>query len=56
MIPQRIPLKSGDEYDALSRRAKGYLRWRPGERKAIKRGYQRRLRRIARVALKKSDG
>lgn len=53
MIPHRLPLKSGDEQDALSRRAKGYLRWRPGERKAIKRGYQRRMRQIAREALRK---
>ena len=38
---------SGDEYDALSKKAKNYLHWKPGERKKIKRGYNKRLRKCA---------
>jgi hypothetical protein len=41
-----IPMKGGDEYDALTRWKK-YLHWSPGQRKAIKRGYRRRCRRLA---------
>ena len=39
----RIKLKSGDEYDALTK-AKKFHHWKPGERKKIKRGYNNRLR------------
>jgi len=39
----RIKLKSGDEYDALTK-AKKYFKWRAGQRKKIKRGYNKRLR------------
>ena len=39
----RIKLKSGDEYDALTK-AKKFHYWKPGERKKIKRGYNKRLR------------
>lgn len=46
----RIPLRGGDEQDALSRRAKRLLRWRAGQRKRCKRSYQRRLRRVGRLA------
>lgn len=46
----KIPLKGGDEQDAFTgwRRL---LRWRPGERKKIKQGYNKRLRK----ALKAKD-
>jgi hypothetical protein len=47
-----IPMKGGDEYDALTR-WKRFLRWRPGERKAIKRGYNKRARRVARERIAK---
>lgn len=40
-----IPCKGGDEYDALSRKAKRFLRWKAGERKKIKRKYNKRVRR-----------
>lgn len=42
--PGRIPLKGGDEVDALS---KNHLvhSWRPGQRKAAKSSYNRRVRR-----------
>jgi len=40
---KRIKMKSGDEYDALTK-AKKYFSWRAGQRKKIKRGYNKRLR------------
>lgn len=45
----RIALKSGDEYDALTQ-AKRHHIWRAGDRKRIKRGYNRRVRRELRKA------
>jgi hypothetical protein len=42
---KRIPMKSGDEYDALTSWRK-VLHWRAGERARIKRHYRRRERRI----------
>ena len=44
---KRIPMRTGDEYDALTPWRK-VLHWRAGERARIKRGYRRRERRIAR--------
>jgi len=41
----RIKLKTGDEYDALTK-AKKYFKWRAGQRKKIKRRYNKRLRRV----------
>jgi len=38
------PLKTGDEYDALTR-FKRWANWRPGVRAAIKGAYNRRVRR-----------
>ena len=43
MMGHRDPMKSGDEYDALTG-WKRLLHWRPGERKKIKRRHNRRLR------------
>ena len=43
----RIKMISGDEFDALSKKAKNLFHWRPGERKKIKRGYNKRLRKCA---------
>ena len=40
----RIKMISGDEFDALSKKAKNYFHWKPGVRKKIKRGYNKRLR------------
>jgi hypothetical protein len=39
--------KGGDEQDALSGRAKNYYRWKPGERKALKRKANKRERKAA---------
>lgn len=44
MRHDRIPLKSADEYDALTRWRR-FLRFRPGQRKKVKRQYNKRLRR-----------
>lgn len=46
-----IPMKSGDEYDALTgwRRV---LSFKPGKRKRIKSAFRRRVRRIVRKILR----
>lgn len=38
-----VPLKTGEEYDALTR-FRRYVRWRPGDRKFAKGVYNRRVR------------
>jgi len=38
-----VPMISGDEFDAFLR-FRRYIAWKPGERKRIKRAYNRRLR------------
>jgi plasmid stabilization system protein ParE len=43
---RRIPFISGDEQDALTK-AKKYLTWRPGERKKLKRAYNKRFRKLS---------
>ena len=42
-MTKRLPLKGGDEYDALSK-ARKFLHWRAGELKKIKRAYNKRFR------------
>lgn len=39
---------NGDEYDAFARRGRHLIGWKRGERHAIKQGFARRMRRIAR--------
>ena len=46
MNKNKIPLKTGDEYDALTG-LKKLLRWRPGERKKQKNFFNRRMRRYS---------
>jgi len=41
----KIPLKSGDEYDALTK-ARKYYNWSKGQIKKIKRGYNKRFRKV----------
>lgn len=48
MMGHRGKMRGAIEYDALSK-WKNYLRWQPGERKWIKRRYNKRMRRLARV-------
>jgi len=43
---------NGDEHDAFSRRSRRLIRWKAGELKRIKRGYSKRIRKVARLALK----
>ena len=43
------PMVSEDEYDALTREARRWYRWRPGRLRAVKRGYRRRNRRAVRL-------
>lgn len=49
-----LPMSGGDEYDAFSgwRRV---LTWRAGDRKKIKRRYNRRVRRVATHGLEDYD-
>lgn len=42
-MTKRLPLKGGDEYDALSK-ARKFLHWKAGELKKIKRAYNKRFR------------
>lgn len=51
MRHDRIPLKSADEYDALTR-FRRFLRFRPGLRKSIRRGYNKRVRRLGKKVMK----
>ena len=50
-----LPFIDADEYDALSA-GKKYHSYRPGERKRIKRQYQRRVRRTMNEATKEEAG
>ena len=43
MKKERIPLKSGDEYDALTK-ARKIIGWKTGTLKKIKRQYNKRFR------------
>lgn len=47
MGKREVPMIDGDEIDALTRWKK-YIRFRPGERKRIKRKFNKRARRFAR--------
>ena len=42
-MTKRIPLKGGDEYDALTKGRK-FLHWKTGQIKKIKRAYNKRFR------------
>jgi hypothetical protein len=42
-MTKRLPLKGGDEYDALSK-ARKFLHWKAGQLKKIKRAYNKRFR------------
>jgi len=54
--PKRIPAINGSEQDVFTRRARRFYRYtqRPGVCAHIKRGYQRRLRRITRLVLRQT--
>ena len=44
-----VPLKSADEVDTFSRKARKWLSFRAGQRKEIKRKFWRRARKILRL-------
>lgn len=48
MMGTRETLKGGDEWDAFSRKARKFLRFKPGIRAAIKRRFWKRVRAYAR--------
>lgn len=50
MSRREIPLKGGAEYDALTR-AKRFHGFAPGERKKIKRGFNKRVRAFVRAII-----
>jgi hypothetical protein len=50
MMGHREELRGGDEFDALCRRTKRLLHWRPGVRRTLKRQFSKRIRRGARLA------
>jgi hypothetical protein len=51
---EKIPMRGGDEFDAFSRWRR-LLRWRPGQRKKLKKGYAKRLRKWLRLETKRGD-
>ena len=42
-MTKRIPMKGGDEYDALTK-ARKFYKWKTGQVKRIKRAYNKRFR------------
>ena len=53
---KRIPLKGGAEYDALTSARKYYIYLtNSGVAKSIKRGYNKRFRRVQKEELRKGD-
>ncbi len=54
MMGTRTQLCSGDEFDAFTG-FRRYLRWRPGERRAIKQAHNQRERKRYRLVLARAD-
>lgn len=54
MTKPETPIKGGEEHDAFSR-FRRYLRWKPGQIGKVKRGYQKRVRRIVRQWLGRNE-
>ena len=50
MMGHRGIKKTGDEWDAFTRWRR-YIRWKPGQLRKVKRGYNKRQRRIMRAEL-----
>jgi hypothetical protein len=48
-------IKSGNEYDVHSRKARRILTLRPSEIRAAKRSFNKRMRKIARAAVRKES-
>jgi hypothetical protein len=45
MTKRKVPLTSGDEYDAFSGKSRSFHNWKSGQIKKLKRAYNKRLRR-----------
>jgi hypothetical protein len=54
MAKGELPLKGGGEYDALTR-WKRFLNWRSGVRAEIKRKFNKRVRKAAKLQQKAGD-
>jgi hypothetical protein len=52
---KRIPMKGGDEYDALTKDARRYHSPGPGVRARLKRRYWHRFRRLVRAMLRRGE-
>ncbi len=50
MMGHRERLKGGDEWDALTRNWRSVLHWKPGQTRKAKRTFNKRVRRLARMA------
>ena len=53
-MTERIPMKGGDEYDALTKARKFHL-WKSGQLKKIKRAYNKRFRKYSKGVIQ-DDG
>lgn len=51
---KRMPMKTGDEYDALTRWKK-FLKWKAGQRKKIKRAFNKKERKWLDKEVKDGD-
>ena len=49
VMAKRIPMKGGDEYDALTKRSRKFFMWSRGQIKKIKRGYNKRFRKAGKI-------
>lgn len=47
-------IKSGDEYDAISRYARSITKWRKGQLRVIKRALNKRIRKVAKKGVAES--
>jgi hypothetical protein len=51
---KRMPMKTGDEWDALTK-VKRFLKWRRGERKRIKKQYNKKERQWLKTETNKEE-
>lgn len=52
---ERIPLKGGDEFDALSKKSRKFYTWGKGVVKKIKKQYNKRFRKNGKAEVEKSS-
>jgi len=51
---KRMPMKTAEEYDALTK-TKRFLHWKPGQRKEIKKKYNRKERQWLKTETNKEE-